>query len=65
MPLPLGVMLVIVSLAMPRGICSSATAGGQQFDTRDAIYTDPKPGGPNLLKSKGHLSDLVSGHRPQ
>ncbi|CAI9584141.1 unnamed protein product, partial [Staurois parvus] len=28
MPLPLGVMLVTVSLAMPHGTCSLAAAGG-------------------------------------
>ncbi|CAI9614550.1 unnamed protein product [Staurois parvus] len=28
MPLPLGVMLVTVSFAMPHGTCSSTTAGG-------------------------------------
>ncbi|CAI9619401.1 unnamed protein product, partial [Staurois parvus] len=28
MPLPLGVMLVTVNLAMPHGTCSLATAGG-------------------------------------
>ncbi|CAI9540529.1 unnamed protein product, partial [Staurois parvus] len=33
MPLPLGVMLVTVNLAMPHGTCSLATAGGPQFDT--------------------------------
>ncbi|CAI9616898.1 unnamed protein product [Staurois parvus] len=28
MPLPLGIMLVMVSLAMPHGTCSSATPEG-------------------------------------
>ncbi|CAI9604716.1 unnamed protein product, partial [Staurois parvus] len=28
MPLPLGVMLVTVNLALPHGTCSLATAGG-------------------------------------
>ncbi|CAI9573710.1 unnamed protein product [Staurois parvus] len=41
MPLPLGVMLVTVSFAMPHGTCSATTAGGPQLPTPVLRTTSP------------------------